>query len=133
VVPTDLSLTTCPEAAEQFRLAVDQLLTGDPAAAVQAFTAAVVHDPGFALGYAGLAAVAPDDEAARTALAEAQRSGRRISRRERQQVSIIELVLAGRLPRASALGREHLGEFPDDTLILHVLAQHCDDLDDLRH
>jgi hypothetical protein len=131
-VPNDLALTTCPEAAEQYRHGLGHLLAGDPGAAAQAFGAAVRHDPGFALGHAALATALVDRSDAEAALARSRQGKRRISRRERQQVSIIELVLTGRLPRASALGREHLGEFPDDELILHLLAQHCDDLDDLK-
>ena len=110
---------------------VDRLLAGDPAAAVAAFQSAIETDPGFALGHAGLAIVLVDEPVAEAAIARARQSARGISRRERQHIGIVELVLAGRLPRASALGREHLSEYPDDALLLHTLAQRCDDLDDL--
>jgi hypothetical protein len=128
---TDPSLTTCPEAAEQYRHGLERLLAGDPTGATGAFSGAVRHDPGFALGHAALAAGLPDGPAAEAAIARARECPRRLTRRERQQVSIVELALAGRLARASVLGREHLNEFPDDRLIHHVLAQCCDGADDL--
>jgi hypothetical protein len=129
-VTTDPELTTCPQAAAQLRHGVDRLRSGDRAGAAAAFAAAVTHDPGFALGHAA-GAVVTGDAAAQDGVARARSARRRISRRERQQLAIIELALTGRLPRASALGREHLSEFPDDVLVRHVLAEHCDDFEDL--
>jgi hypothetical protein len=130
-VTPDPSLSTCPEAADQYRAGVEQLRAGTPAAAATSFAAALEHDPGFALGYAALAAIAIDDALAAGFIVRAHDCARRISRRERQQVAIIGLALEGRLTRASALGREHLSEFPEDALVLHVLARHCEGLDDL--
>ena len=42
----------------------------------------------------------------------------RSTRRERQHIEVIRLVLSGERDRAAVLGREHLREFPDDILSL---------------
>ena len=44
------------------------------------------------------------------------------TRRERQHIEVIRMLLAGDLRRAAVLGREHLREYPADALIAHVLA-----------
>ena len=43
-------------------------------------------------------------------------------RRERQQVQIVQLAVAGDMSRASGLIAEHLAEFPGDQLISRVSA-----------
>lgn len=40
-----------------------------------------------------------------------------MKRRQRQQVQIVRLAIAGDTERATALIAEHLAEFPDDELI----------------
>jgi hypothetical protein len=40
-----------------------------------------------------------------------------MTRRQRQQVEVLALVVLGAHSRASALGREHLQEFPADELV----------------
>jgi hypothetical protein len=102
---------------------------------VAAFAEAVALDPGFALGYAGLA-VANDDNGGEPgttahAITQARRRTRGISRRERQHVAIVDQALTGHLARASGLAREHLLEFPGDVMVLHVVARRCGDLDDI--
>ena len=44
------------------------------------------------------------------------------TRRERQHIEVIRLVLSGERERAAVLGREHVREFPNDVLVAHVLA-----------
>lgn len=42
------------------------------------------------------------------------------TRRERQHVEIVALVLVGDIARARALRAAHLAEFPDDVLVVHL-------------
>ena len=44
------------------------------------------------------------------------------TRRERQHIEVVRLVLSGDRERATVLGREHLHEFPSDVLVAHMLA-----------
>jgi hypothetical protein len=53
---------------------------------------------------------------------EANLAARRRPRRERQQVQIVQLAVAGDMSRASGLIAEHLAEFPGDRLISRVSA-----------
>ena len=46
------------------------------------------------------------------------------TRRERQHIEVVQLVLSGERDRAAVLGREHLREFPTDVLVSHVLTSH---------
>jgi hypothetical protein len=132
-VPPDLPVTTGPAAASAHDRAVALLVKGDVRAAVTAFRGAITEDPCFALGYAGLAvalsALAEEDERedAVESLTQARRCSRRLSRRERHHVEVVVLALRGRTSRASALGREHLDEFPADTVVHFVLEQWCGD------
>lgn len=131
----------CPEApdgrSDPCLRGIGLLLDDDPAAAACVLRRALESDPDRALAAAALAVALAerdgsiDDPAASAALAEARRRTRGRPRRERQQVAIIELALRGRLPRASALAREHLAEYPDDALVLHVVNRRSHDLDDL--
>ena len=45
-----------------------------------------------------------------------------MARRHRQQAEILATVRAGDLRRALALGREHLSEFPDDTMVRRAIV-----------
>ena len=46
-----------------------------------------------------------------------------MARRHRQQAEILATVGAGDLPRALALSREHLTEFPDDSVVRRVIVE----------
>ena len=48
----------------------------------------------------------------------------RSTRRERQHIEVVRLVLSGERDRAAVLGREHLREFPDDILVAELLTSH---------
>jgi hypothetical protein len=137
-VPNHPSSPTPAGAADLHRQGVRRLVDGNAAAAACAFRRAIDADAGFALGHAGLAAALDELRPGTGRSAEvddllglARHTVRGRSRRERQHVAIVELGLDGRLARASALAREHLAEFPDDELVLHVVARRCADLDDL--
>ena len=47
-----------------------------------------------------------------------------LTRRERQHIEVVRLVLSGERERATVLGREHLREFPDDIVVAQTLASH---------
>jgi hypothetical protein len=114
-----LPLTTTPSAARAYHLGIDHLLAGRPTEASEAFRHAVTLDAHFALGHAALAAALMElgeREAAGAAIVEADAHAVEVTRRERHHVAVVALVLAERVSRASALGREHLVEFPEDAL-----------------
>jgi hypothetical protein len=87
--------------------------------------------PGFDAEVVRAARCDPDGGAAtRQALDAADRArscSRRLSRGERHHVEVVVLTLRDRPARASALGREHLYEFPGDRVVGHVLRRWCDD------
>jgi len=122
-----------PAAANASRRGVELLARGHPIAAFAALRDAVATDERSVPANIALAAAAHevgDHDAWRVALMRAV-TLRHASRRERQHVAVIALVLEGNLARASVLGREHLGEFPTDDLVRHVLARGGVDLTDL--
>jgi hypothetical protein len=51
-------------------------------------------------------------------------SCRASTRRERQHIEVVRLILSGDRARAAVLGREHLREFPSDILVAHTLMSH---------
>ena len=130
-MPPELTFSTGPTAAAAHDRAVPLLLSGDLEAAALAFRDAITEDPCFALGHAGLAvalsaaADRDDQEDAVEALASARRCSRRLSRHERHHVEVVLLALGHRTARASALGREHLDEFPGDSVVRFALHRWC--------
>jgi Flp pilus assembly protein TadD len=133
-MPPDQLSTTPVAAAMLYRQGVVLLVAGRSADAIRLLQAAVTLDDQFAVALAALAvaeAELGDGERWRHSIdrAAAQRG---VSRRERQHVAVIALALEGRLARASALGLEHLCEYPGDDVVAHVLATHGADLDDLQ-
>lgn len=101
-----------------------ELLTGSPAEALGPLRDAVDADPGFELARVALAcACAATGSPSATAQPDGSpaSSCRAITRRERQHVEIVRLVLNGEHQRAAVLGREHLREFPSDALVRHIL------------
>ena len=108
------------EAASRYQAGVDLFMSGNPGGEA-ALREAAAADPGFALAPAALTMVLRDtgrrDEARETAdLARSLAAG--ASRRERQHVEAIAVLAHGDGPRAFALMRDHLAEFPRDALIL---------------
>ena len=134
-MPPDQIASVPAEAADLYRRGVELLTCGDPVTAIPVLHRAVAIDDQFALANVALA-VAEDAvgnrDACRTAIARAK-AHRQISRRERQHVDVVALVIDGKLTRASVLGREHLREFAPDVLLIHVLAVHAIDVTDLGH
>jgi hypothetical protein len=105
---------------------VDLLLMSSPEAA-SALRVAVEGDPEFALARVALAcALLAADQPVESELGEGSWCSANDvpTRRERQHIEVIRLVLSGDRDRAAVLGREHLREFPGDVLVSHVLASH---------
>ena len=126
-MPPELRPTTGPTAAGAHRRGADELAAGRPREAACAFRVAVREDPCFALGYTGLAVALTelgDEERADVieALERARRCSRRLSRGERHHLQIVVAALQGDTASASALAREHLSEYPDDSVVARLLA-----------
>ena len=101
-----------------------ELLIGLSLEALPALRTSVESDPHFELARVALACAL----AAAGLPAEALRcdcsspSCHTSTRRERQHIEVVRLVLSGERERAGALGREHLREFPSDLLVAHILT-----------
>ena len=102
-----------------------QLLITSPDDAEAELRVAVTADPHFALARVALdlavdaRGIAAEDHKCAD---RADTTSVRATRRERQHVEVIRLVLSGERERAAVLGREHVREFPTDVLVAHVLA-----------
>jgi tetratricopeptide (TPR) repeat protein len=117
-----LSLTTSsPRAAERFQRGMDELLAYGPGAE-QDFAAAAEADPGLALAHGGVALIAVvQGDAARAAAAvgRARDAVAGASRRERQHVEALGVLVSGDTVRGLALVDEHVKEFPRDALLVN--------------
>jgi hypothetical protein len=103
---------------------VDLLLVSSPHAQ-SVLRNAVEADPHFELARVALdCALATARKQAESPLIDRSRCSATgaSTRRERQHIEVVRLVLSGDRDRAAVLGREHLREFPDDVLVSHVLA-----------
>ena len=121
----DLVITTDAASAAYAYSRGIQLLITSPVDAEALLRAALAADPNFELATVALA-LAVDT---RGLAAEHHECGDRTAttfagatRRERQHIEVIRLVLSGERERAAVLGREHVREFPNDVLVAHVLA-----------
>ena len=117
--------TSSQTAAEHFVEGVD-LFLAQSFGPEESFQRAVEADEGFAAAHAGVALMAMY----RVAPAEARASAERArslapgaSRREQQQVEAIGFFINGQGPKALALIREHLVEFPRDILMLRLASR----------
>jgi len=103
-----------------------ELLIGLSSDAIPALRTAVESDPHFELARVALAcalaAAGMPVEAARCDCP--PRSCCASTRRERQHIEVVRLLLSGERERAALLGWEHLNEFPSDILIAHLLTTH---------
>src|SRR4051812_11808044 len=120
---TNVITTASAEAASLYTTGVDLLVSSSPDARTK-LRAAVEADGRLAVALAALAIDAkgrgldPEgDQLIAVALAHAHGT----TRRERQHVEVVALVLRGHIDRARALGAAHLAEFPLDSLIVHLL------------
>ena len=103
-----------------------ELLVGLSPEAVSMLRAAVETDPHFALARVALAyalaAAGMPPEASQSDCSPL--SCRASTRRERQHIEVVRMMLSGQRERAAVLGREHLREFPGDVLVAHILTSH---------
>ena len=119
--------TSSTRATEHFVEGLD-LLLGQNFGPEEHFTQAIEADPGFALAHSALAYMfhlRAEVAEARECVQQAQALAASASRRERQQVEAIALFITGQGPRAYALIREHLGDYPRDMLMLRVAQRLC--------
>jgi hypothetical protein len=96
--------------------------------ATPALRAAVAADPSFGVALAALAMSRGHENLRQADLDELRQSRQgssRATRRERQHIEIIVTALGGDADRARALGSDHLGEFPGDIVIAHLVARRC--------
>ena len=118
----NLLTTSSATARDQYVAAVDLLLAGE-ARLPGAFEAAVAVDPGFALGFAGLARArqfSGDMAGARAAMAEARALSQGLTQREAGHVHAMGLLIDAN-PEAYPAIRAHVDAHPRDALI----AQTC--------
>jgi hypothetical protein len=120
--------TRSAEAAACYVEGVRLLLVRSPDA-IAALRGAVAADPSLGVALAALAMSRAADESLRRAdldgLLLSGHGSSSATRRERQHVEIIVVALQGDTDRASALGSDHLTEFPDDVLIADLVARRC--------
>lgn len=116
--------TASVAAAARYVLGVELMLASSPAAE-SALRRATSADGRFGLAWIALAVelakrdvVVESTRCAATATVHAAGA----TRRERQHVEVIRLLLNGHLRRAAVLGREHLREFPADGMVSFVLG-----------
>lgn len=120
---TNIITTESATAAAFYTKGVELLIRSSPDARQQLLDA-VSADADLAVALAAVAVDARSRGFANEcdlAIARAATAAQGTTRRERQHVEIVALVLAGHTGRARALCAAHLAEFPDDALIVHLL------------
>jgi hypothetical protein len=81
---------------------------------------AVRADSQLAVAHAALAVAAATSADAATAIEQALANPHPATRRERQHIEIVALMLSGAVDRGRALAADHLAEFPTDELISYL-------------
>jgi tetratricopeptide (TPR) repeat protein len=116
-----LPLSTASAAArDAYVEGTDLLLSAGPGPE-RAYERAIAADPGFVLAHAGrarmlfLVAKIPE---AKAAAQQARDLAQKLPPRERNNVEVVLLTVEGGAPRAYALAREHLKEYPRDAMVL---------------
>ena len=115
--------TSSPEARDYYVDGVDCVLAGQ-VGIVEAFEKAVMADPAFALGYAGLARgyqFSGNLPAAKVALQKARELNHGLDAREQSHLHALGLLLDGKGIEAYLAIRAHVDKYPRDALI----AQTC--------
>jgi hypothetical protein len=121
-----LAVSTRSEASATAYAQGVELLIGLSPDATSRLRTAVQSDPHFELARVALAcALAAAGMPAETPRCDCPPlSCRASTRRERQHIEVVRLVLSGERERAAVLGREHLREFPRDILVVYALTSH---------
>lgn len=116
--------TDRPAAASSYATGLELLLSSSPDA-TRALRHATTADPHFGLAWMALAVATSTEFPAAESNRCAERAAANLTgstRRERQHIEVIGMLLAGDIRRAAVLGREHLREYPTDLLVAHALA-----------
>lgn len=112
--------TSSASARDAYVDGIDRMLAAE-AGVEECLAVAIAADPGFALPHAALARqhqlyVRPD--AARASAEAAVRLSEGATARERQHVEIVRLLIAGQVPQALELIRQHVADYPRDAFAL---------------
>src|SRR5262245_52402326 len=116
-----LPLSTSSAAARDAYVEGTHLLLSAGPAPERAYERAITADPKFVLAHAGraralfLAARIPE---ARRAAQEARALAPKLPPRERNNAEVVLLTIEGAAPKAYALAREHLEQYPRDAMVL---------------
>jgi tetratricopeptide (TPR) repeat protein len=113
--------TSSSVAAQRYQEGMDRQLSYGPEAD-ERFAASIAADEDFALPHAGTALQAlfrGDGAAARAAIGRARELASNATRRERQHVEALSVLVAGDTARALALVDEHVADFPRDALLVN--------------
>jgi tetratricopeptide (TPR) repeat protein len=120
-----LGVSTSSDAArDAYVEACEALLTLYPGE-IDAFDRAIGADPGFALAHAGRARALQmngDAPGAAAGLEEAVALSAGLPARERSQIDVFRLLLAGQVETAWDAVRAHLAEWPRDAMVLSTAA-----------
>ena len=114
--------TSSPSAAEHYVNAIDAICSQTYGAGAELGLALEVDD-GFAMGHATLALASMfgyDPVKAKGHLADTHARATGLSRREQQQIAIINTWINGNSPRALEMIREHFLDFPRDIVLLRL-------------
>ena len=111
------------ELPDRYAIAVEHLVGDRPSEAVRWFASTADDEGSPGLGHAGLAVALADLGAHQAAIAAIRlaEAASHDSRREAHHVAIVSLLVRGELGRGTALAREHLLDFPSDTVVRHAL------------
>jgi len=120
----EVPISTGSAAAAQVYRTGQHRLLGAEARMVDAFEESIAHDPGFALGHAGLARARQfngDVAGAKSAMAQARGLTGGVTDREAGHIHALGHLIDGRPPVALAAIRAHVDLYPRDA----VVAQTC--------
>jgi hypothetical protein len=118
--------TESAAAAAHYDQGVERLVGSSPDA-IESFRAAVSEDAMFGVALAALAwsmrTFGADNADGVRALERCLEGSTTMTRRERQHVEVVAMAVRGDVERARALGRDHLREFPEDSVVTCVIGR----------
>lgn len=114
------TLTTSSQGAcDAYVMGLELLLAGQAGVTAQ-FQRATQEDPGFALGWAGLARAQQYEDAmpeAKASIAKAAALKSGLTEREASHINVFDLLLSGQVPQAYAAVRAHAEAWPRDAMV----------------